>query len=166
MSAAKSWLPDLITLSGSGGAWETYLEVLYARFCKDYKYSRPTFLGQTVDAKYHPNYRGKEDGFWHLITAVEKGTLQKDRLPEMRRCETIAWPRAAIDACGTTQVVWWRNRRGRHKRVVIALPDFSWVVVLDERPSKFVLWTQYHVEYPKRRADLKAEWAAYWESQK
>lgn len=162
--SASEWPPRLVELREHGGSWETYLEALYAIFCADFKFSRPDVDGMQVRAKYHPNYRGKEDGFWHLITQEEEWA-RGDRLPNLRRCELIRWPRAVIDAFGSDRVVWWRNRRGGKRRLLIALLDFSYVVVLDERRSHYLLWTQYPVEHRNRRNDLRKEFEAFWREQ-
>jgi len=162
--STPDWPPNLMELNQFGGNWDRYLAALYEIFCADFKFTRPEIAGMVVRAKYQPNYRGKEDGFWHLITQ-EEDWAKGDRLPNMRRCELIRWPRALIDAFESDRTVWWQNRRGRKQRLLIALPDFSYVVVLDYRRNHYLLWTQYPVEHRNRRNDLRKEYDAFWKDQ-
>ena len=60
----------------------------------------------------------------------------------------------------------WENRRNSAKkgpanRWVVALEDFSYVVILDDRGDYLLPWTAYTVEEEHRRKKLRAEWAAW-----
>ena len=55
------------------------------------------------------------------------------------------------------QVRCCRNRKGHEWRIVIALDDFSYIVVLALREGYAILWTAYHVEREHRRAKLRKE---------
>ena len=44
------------------------------------------------------------------------------------------------------QVRVWKNVRGRNERIVIALDDFSYIVVLEDRKEYVMLWTAYPIE--------------------
>lgn len=163
MSAlAPEWLPPLMRLDHCGGDPSTHLEAVYARFRAEFCESRPQFRGDPVRIKRHPMHHGKEASFWHCVTS---GPLEDERLPDLRRYERIPWLRPVIEASGTVRVRTWRNTRGRGgERVVIALPDFSFVVVLAVRSGYYVLWTAYPVERNHRRAKLRGE-CERWEAQ-
>lgn len=168
MSSSLDWLPALILLKDSGGDWARYLETIYEHFRSDFVLSRPKLEGKRFALKRHPLEQGKEATFWHLIS---EGSSEADRLPDLRRCERIRWPRPIIEALHSGQVVWWRNQRQSHqrrgeRRIVIALSDFSYVVILADRGEYVLLWTAFCVEEPHRRRKLEQEFRNYAASQK
>lgn len=109
--------------------------------------------------KRHPIIEGKEATFWHIIS---EGAIENERLPDLRRCERIRWPRPMIEAITTGYVKYWKNMRGKEERIVIALEDFSYVVVLADRGDYILLWTAYCVEQEHTRRKLKNEFTNYW----
>lgn len=149
-----TWLPPLLPFPGD---WPAYESAVYSVFDRDFVRHRPVLLGKPVAVKSGPPDRGREYGFWHLIEEEQAG----GRVPDIRRCERIAWPRALVETA-PGNAIGWRNTRtskhGRnHRNLVVALPDFSYVVVLREHPRYFVLWTTYCVEFAHRRAKCEAE---------
>lgn len=142
-------------MSDFGGDWSKYVEEMYRIFKRDFTDSCPSFLGKPVVHKRYPIDKDKEAAFWHLISA---GETEADRVPDLARCQRIRWPRAMIDAVGSEKVAWWENTRGTERRFVVALPDFSYVVVLAEKKGQINLWTAYCVENEHRRRKLRREW--------
>ena len=102
--------------------------------------------------------QGKEETFWHWIS---DGRVADARTPAMRRCERIRWPQATIEAIESDKVRVWRNVRGRNDRILIAVDDFSYVVVLDDREDYVLLWTAYFVERSHTRKKLAKEYEAW-----
>lgn len=151
-----SWLPPLVRLEDYGGDWSRYEDAIYEYFWRDFVDSRPTFEGKRFRLKRRPLLNDKECTFWHLIT---DGRDEQNRIPDLRRCERIRWPRPMIEAAFTEKVKCWRDRRDNEERIVIALPDFSYVVVLAERGDYILLWTAYCVEFERRRQQLEKEYA-------
>jgi len=151
-----------VLLEAYGGDWNSYCDALYQFFHEDFIASQATYHGMRVAIKRHPLLKGKEATFWHLIS---EGDVEDERLPDLRRCERIRWPRPIIDASSGDKVRFWRARRGE-ERVVIAVGDFSYVVVLAIRRGYVVLWTAYYVEREHRRRKLRAECDEYWQEQK
>lgn len=152
-----SWLPPLVSLVDYDGDWNRYVDALYEHFCRDFIASSPQYAGGKVQLKRHPITDGKEATFWHLIS---EGKEEKTRMPDLRRCERIRWARALIESAGTDRVRHWGNTRRGEPRIVIALADFSYVVVLTERKNYLVLWTAYCVEQEHRREKLRKEFEA------
>lgn len=146
MSSHPEWLPALMLLAESGGDWQRYVEAIHAAFRADFITDHPDFEGRRCACKRHPMI----DGFWHLIS---EGAVEADRLPDLRRCERIRWPRAMIERSPDQLRVWRSERPGDH-RIVIALP---YVVVLADRRDYVLLWTAYCVEHEHRRAKLRKE---------
>ena len=158
MSEKFEWLPELITLNDHEGDWPNYCEVIYAIFHRDFVASKPTYAPKRFALKRHPEYDGKAATFWHLIS---EGPVEEQRTPDMRRCERIAWPKPIIEAIGNDNVRFWMNTRGRSKRILIAVEDFSYVVILDDRKDFVLLWTTYHLKYSNQRRRMEREYEAW-----
>ena len=151
-----NWLPDMLLLDDFGGNWERYLQAQYDCFRRDFIESQPTaFHPKRWAMKRHPVEHGKEATFWHVIS---NGETERDRLPDMRRCERIGWIRPMIDCCRTNRLRCWKVERGSKLRPIIALPDFSYLVVLQEAAEYVMLWTAYYVPGTRRREKYATEW--------
>src|SRR5579872_5993373 len=151
-----SWLPQMISLNDCGGDGQQYLELLYERFRCDFIRSKPTiFNPKRWSMKRHPIERGKEATFWH---AISDGENEADRIPDMRRCERLCWIRPMIDAYGTERVCCWKTERHGRSRPIIALPDFSFLVILQEAPEHVMLWTAFYVPGTRRRLKYEQDW--------
>jgi len=163
MSDAPDWLPPLQPFAAKGGDWKWYVEILYDVFRKDFLVTPPQFRGLPVRIKRLPFKEEKEAGFWHLIS---EGEVEQERDADLDRCARIGWLRPMLEAVDTDRVKWWMSVRGTLWRYVIALPDFSYVVILDDRDDHVYLWTAYCVKQQHRRRKLAKECEAYWKSQK
>ena len=155
MNDPVNWLPPLVSLQDYDGDWDRYVAAVYWRFYEDFVRTRPKFEGIQckIDSRLEPD--GREATFWHLVS---EGQRESERTPDIRRFERVCWLRPMIDAVPGACVKWWRNRRGREERIVIALADFSYVVVLAVRKNYFLLWTAYCVELEHRRRKLEREY--------
>ena len=162
MNDHTNWLPPLVLLEDYGGNWESYCEALYAIFLDDFINSQATHGGVRVAIKRYPLEKGKEATFWHLI---QEGKIEEERIPDLRRCERIRWPRPMIDASAGDRLRHWRNSRRGEERVVIAVGDFTYIVVLAVRQGYVLLWTAYCVEKEHNRQKLRAEYDKYWKQQ-
>lgn len=159
MTAA--WLPQLLFFESCGGDWTRYVEVLYAQFKRDFIDSKPTFQGQPLRLKRYPLEQGKEATFWHMIS---EGKDEASRLPDLRRCERMCWPRQIIERVPCPELRVWRQRRSNENRIAIAVEDFSYVVVLAERQDTgsvyYLPWTAFWVEHAHTRRKYEKEWEA------
>lgn len=166
---STEWLPPLVLLENSDGDWNAYEEVLYGHFKTDFVESLPHWTGKRVGLKRYPDYKGKEATFWHFIS---EGEIEDDRLPDIRRCERIRWPRPTMESftnrqpAGNDRIVWWKNERRREERYLLALPDFSYLLVVADRGGYVLPWTQYHVEHQHQREKHQKEYEAYWQARK
>jgi hypothetical protein len=145
------------------GDWEQYLAAIYAVFRRDFVLSRPNFAGRRLGLKRLPLEGGKEATFWHFIS---EGKDEETRLPDLRRCERIAWIRPMIEAVGTVKVLAWPAARKNEKRIQVCLLDFSYMVVLADRGDYLLPWTAFMIDHEYRRQALKREYEAYMASQK
>ena len=155
---ANDWLPSLVTMADYGGKWEDYLETIYDIFQRDFVRSKPRYAAKRFALKRHPVSEGKEATFWHLVS---EGRDENNRTVDIRRCERIRWPRPLIEAIGSDKVCVWRNKRGNSNRIVIAIDDFSYIVILDDRKDYVLLWTAYFVERERRRRKLEREYETW-----
>lgn len=152
MATEPSWPGELVELAAAGNDWSRYCDILYSEFHQAFISSRPEFQGKRVGVNRSRTVKGKESAFWHCIS---EGDSEDDRLPDLRRCERIRWPRPIIEAVGTDKVRWWKERRGRTRRAYVALADFSYLVVLEELSTHCVLVTAYPVEQAHARKKLR-----------
>jgi hypothetical protein len=76
----------------------------------------------------------------------------------LRRCERIRWPRPIIEGVETGHVRCWKTKAKGKLRVLVALDDFSYVVVLASLRTCVLLFTAYPVERPHRRLKLRREY--------
>ncbi len=161
---APDWLPELCLLTHYGGRWNDYVEAVYQLFMDDWVLSSPVLLDKVFRLKRHPLFDNKEATFWHCVS---EGNIEVERTPDLRRCERILWPRALVEALdnGRPEVIWWRNERKGKTRLLIAPRDFSYLVVLDERPDYFLLWTAYLIQYRHQRDKQERDFLAYWKAQ-
>lgn len=158
-----SWLPGLVLYEDHGGDWHCYLDALYDFFKKDFIDSKPTFEGRRVGLKRHPESQEKEATFWHMIS---EGNTESDRLPDMRRCERIRWPRPIIEHSRESVVKVWKNIRGREIRICLWLESLEYLLVLADRKDYVLPWTAYMVDKPHRRQKLQKEYEEYWRNQR
>lgn len=148
-------LPDLIELEHHGGDWIQYLEAVYDIFRFDFLARQERFRGRRVAIKRHPEYDGKAATFWHLISS---GFDEGRRLPDMRRCERIGWPRAFIADSTNSDLKVWMNTRKGDRRVLLFNEDERYLVVLSLRKDYVLLWTAYCVDRDHQVQKLLSEY--------
>ena len=153
-----SLLPELLLLSDFGGDYARYEEAVYGRFQQDFVLTRLQFQGKRMGLKKHPLLNDKEATFWHFTS---EGQVETERIPDMRRYERIAWPRHLIENSQASHVRYWRNQRGIQDNVLLAVEDFSYLLVLQDRGDYLLPWTAYCVEREHQRAKHRREYEAY-----
>lgn len=153
-----AWLPALVLFSDYEGNWERYVDALYGYFKLDFVESKPTFRGKNLGLKKQPVEKGKEATFWHFIS---EGSNEDDRVPDLRRCERIRWPRPIIEKADEPVVKVWGNKRGSDKRILLWLEKQEYLVILAERKGYLLPWTAYIVTENHRKKKLQKEYEAY-----
>jgi hypothetical protein len=155
------WLPGLLLLESCNGDWTQYVENVYAQFKQDFVDSKPTFQGHRLRLKRYPIDQGKESTFWHMIS---EGKIEADRIPDLRRCERIGWPKLLIERVPSAELRMWAQNRNNESRIAIAVDDFSYIVVLAERHDDngvyYLPWTAFYVEHTHSRKKFEKEWTA------
>ncbi len=158
MNKKSDLLLPLILMEDYQNDWYQYLEAVYQYFYQDFVVSKPYFENKRFALKRDPVVKGKEATFWHIIS---EGKGESERLPDLRRCERIRWPRVIINESQSGLMKCWKSNRKGDQRIVIALEDFSYVVVLADRDDSILLWTAYCVEQEHRRRKLRKEYEEY-----
>ena len=158
MTKKIDWLPPLVLLEDYGGNWDQYLNVLYKFFKEDFIDSTPTLKGMRIALKRHPIEKGKEATFWHLIS---EGKSEEDRLPDLRRCERIRWPRPIIEHYDQPAMKFWVNERRGEKRICLWFEEEEYLVILAKRHGYLILWTAYLVTKTHTKIKLKKEHETY-----
>jgi hypothetical protein len=154
------WLPELLEWRGD---WSSFVEQVYAEFRADLLEAPAHFQGQRVAVRRDPLDQGKVAGFWH---AISEGSDEEERIPDLRRCERIRWIRALVECPDPAEVRVWETKRGSDRRVLFALDDFSYVVVLAKRRSYMLFLTAFLVKKRHRRRKLEKEWKVWCDAQK
>ena len=158
-----SWLPDALRYGDFDGDWERFLDAVYQIFELDFKRSRPSYGGRPVayDSRME---QGKEAAFWHITSSIDPNT--RDRVPDLRRCERIPWPRPMIEHPNDDMLAVWKNKRKRDTRVLLWLEKFDYLVVLTETSRTIVIVTAYCTDRKHTRTKLRKERESYLEMQK
>lgn len=152
------WLPEIIELNGFQGNWDSYLDHLYNVYIKDFIKSKPTYNGTPLAVKRHPQENGKDATFWHIIS---EGEIENERIPDLRRCERIAWPKPIIDNHNACALKIWKNKRKGETRVLLWFEEAEYLIVLTERNGYTLFWTAYPVIQEHSKRKLQKEFESY-----
>lgn len=163
MSPDPAWLPARVCFEDLELSHEEYVELIYDYFTEDFMNSKPDpFKGKRVGLKRHPLREDKEATFWHLITSgQDEDTAEDDREIDLDRCQHIRWPRPIMDSHEIQNLRCWPRVHKGETRWLIALNDFSYLVVIAERSTYVLPWTAYPVEQTHRKLKLYKEYLVY-----
>jgi hypothetical protein len=141
-----------------------YENTLYKIFTELYEQEKLFYKEQPVRMKHYPPDYDIKTGFYHMICENYQHTgNEKDRKPNMRRCERIKWPTEIIGNCSKIceKIMIWENERHGKRNVLLFCPELDYLIVLSKRKNYFLLTTAYPVEYSNRRNDLIKEYTEY-----
>ncbi len=158
MNSSSFVLPPLVLFTDHSGDWDAYLNALYSWFKNDFVDTKPVFQGRRLGLKRHPEINGKEATFWHMI---QEGAIESERIPDIRRCERIRWPRPIIESNDNSNIKIWQNERNGERRICLWFAKESYLVILAERNNYILPWTAYPVEQPHRQRKLLKEYEDY-----
>lgn len=151
-------LPDIYEFHGN---WATYVEELYDIYLDDIVNNTSlNFNVLPIKTRFKPMSEGKGFGFWHIISDGEE---EDDRVPDMRRCESLPWVSYCISMAKKppSPICWWRNKRGSNTHIVILNEEEGFVVVLAERKDYYLLKTAYFPRSHRLKSMIK-ERDKYW----
>lgn len=164
------WPP---TLGQDASAFTTpaeYIDYCYSEYEGVFYQSKPAWpiAGVRFAIKRQPVTDNRCKTFWHIVS---EGTVETARTLDDDRLRCVCWSRHMIDefarihpAPASTRLVWWKNIRGGETRYLIALADFSYLVVVADRGTFVLLWTAYPITAAHTERKLRREYAAYWAS--
>ncbi|MFA4999437.1 MAG: hypothetical protein WC519_01785 [Parcubacteria group bacterium] len=162
-SKSPIWLTPIIKLDEFLGDWNAYNNHLFTIFKKDFMDSQPMFHNKPVFLGDQRILNGKPECFWHVTSEKDKQT--GERVPNLRRCERIAWIRPIIDHANDPEVWEWPKQHEREIRYNLFLEKEDFLVVLVERKN-FYLVTAIYIDYPHNKKRLKNEYQEYDEKTK
>jgi len=151
------WLPELMLFDDYQGDWTGYIDEVYACFERDFVLDRPMYRGARLGVKRHPLIDGREATFWHIVS---EGTVEAERIPDMRRCERVRWPRAIIEHCDEPCIKIWENTRRNERRILLWFEEQEYLVVLADRRGYTLFWTAYTVTQDHSKRKLQREYEA------
>lgn len=159
-------LPEIIELSDFNGDWPSYINEVYRVFKRDFIIEKCRFRGNQLRMKKHPVMDGKEYTFYHM---THSGNDEKNRQPDLRRCERIAWAKPCIEKCDAWKLKIWEQERKGDKRICIWLeldgePDYF--IVLNVRKGYLIPWTAFVIEYNHQRRKKQKEYEEWLKKQK
>lgn len=161
MRETPDWLPPLVLFEDFQGNWDAYLAAIYEWFKQDFIDKKPAFQGRRLGLKRHPLTRGKEATFWHMIS---EGREEENRIPDLRRCERIRWPKPVIEHENDPKVKYWVSVKCNEDRIHIWLDEEDYVVVLADRKGYLLPWTAFLITSSHTREKMKKEYERYWEN--
>lgn len=153
MSDNPEWLPPLLRLQDFNGNWQKYIDAVFAIFYRDFLENRAHFSGKPVACRGQPLVKGKEEGFWHCVS---EGPFEDQRLPDLRRCESIPWIKAILSQQQAPEVQVWYARKRREMRAYVWYRE-EYLIVLGVRKSYFQLITAFCTDRAHTRKRLRAQ---------
>lgn len=160
MSEKFEWLPSRIEFDDYDGNWFRYLDVIYQVYLETLVLDRASFQGKIVLTIKEPQRDNKEETFWHIIEGKIGNKVETD----FDRCASVPWIRPTIDATREGNSNWWissRTKKGKRRkltRLVIALNDFSYKIILNIRKANFLLITAYPISDKHTQRKIKREY--------
>lgn len=146
--------PALLPFAAYGGDWPAYEAALYQIFTEQLARGKLVFRGWKVSCRRLPEALGKWASFWHLI---QEGKVEEDRLPDLRRCERLAWIAYVIENWSTDNSIdAWENQRGSEVNVLLWYQE-EYLVILARRDGYWLLKSAYCTEKSHRIASLRRE---------
>lgn len=145
-------LPSLQLLQDFGGNWDTYKKALYQIFL-DTIVDKLSFLGLPISCRYFQPIGDMHRSFWHMIT--EGGLDDEERIPDLRRCERIAWIPHIITHSDNSEILCWENKRKANINTVLWLPPESYIIILSKRRDYYLLTTCYVHDSGKARTNRR-----------
>jgi hypothetical protein len=152
----NDWLPETVCLTSFEGNWDKFFKAVYEVFEKDFVLSKPFFRGRKLGLKRHPEYDGKSATFWHMIS---EGHSESERMPDLRRCERMSWPKPVIENSKEKELRVWAEPKGSNQRIYLWFEKEGYLVVLEDRHTYLLPWTAFYVEkeHQKRKYMKRCE---------
>ncbi|HBY21611.1 MAG: hypothetical protein A2Y24_07540 [Clostridiales bacterium GWE2_32_10] len=145
------WLPPLKRCEDLN-KYAEYEDELYEIFKRDFINNQIYFESKVLRIRKHPITYGREEAFYHIIC---KDLLKnRDRTPDIARCERIEWPRKIIDNCKCDNNCIWCSKIKIYKKIFknnnyryhILFEEYSYIVIVEERKEYMLFITGYVID--------------------
>ena len=166
------WLPDIVCVN----PWTkgTY-DLLYEIFCHDIRDHALRYIGNEVWI-FLDMEDGREKIFWHLTTRsikkikiprrkkkfypADQTYIEKDRFPDLRRCERLPWVKALIEKAGKPEVLSWNYEEGDLTiKTYVWIKDYDFTVIMKKYPNnKRRLVTSFYIDQVYKRKDFEKKY--------
>ncbi len=160
MTELPDWLPPIISINGE---WNEVLARLYEIFKRDFKETQRTLDGKLVwwDRRILAGDQ-YEEGFWHLISRIER--ITGERIFDPRRAERLPWCGPTISKANDNCVKVWDFKEDTGRlRTYVWLEDWDYVIILEKREHRkgqiFFLITAFYVDGDSRRRNLQSKFS-------
>ncbi len=149
------WLSPLVLMDDFGVNWYKYDNYLYQIFKKDFIDSKPYYKEKPVNIRKHPTVADKEQAYFHVTSVDSSKTPEdaNDRIPDLRRCERVAWIRQIIenhlcsDNCnGCNKIKYWPELYKGKRRWHLLFEDYKFLVIIEERQDYNLLISSFYIE--------------------
>lgn len=150
--------PDLIYFNNYGGNFQNYIKAIYTVFEEDFIKSHPIYEGLKVSVRKYPEVDGLHRTFYHI---THQGEDESNRQPDLRRMERIRFPKFVIDNNTNSEILIWKNIRGKDERIVLFNEAENYVVILTDRTDYYMFITAYYIETEHRKRSLLKEYETY-----
>ncbi len=155
MDELPNWLPEFEPLENYDGDWQIYIDALYLIFKQNFIDSITYFRDQKIGLKRTPIIDGKESTFWHITS---EGEIEDERMPDLRRCERIRWPKPIIENHTDDSLKIWTEKHKGEQRIHIWFQDDGYLIVLNRRNGYLILWTAFHVARERQKQKYLKRW--------
>ena len=146
--------PDLLSFNDYGGDWPAYETELNRVFMAEIARGRLTFREEKVSCRRHDEVAGRWASYWHL---VQEGKIEKDRLPDLRRCERLRWvPWVIQNGVQHPEIHEWQNTRKTEVNPLLWYRE-EYLVILGRRNGYWLLRSAYCTEQSGRIRQLRRE---------
>lgn len=159
-------LPGLICLDQFRGDFFKYQDYLYKEIFKKQLYTKKIYFeGKPVGLKASPFFQEKEDSFYHL-TCKDFHWGSEDREPDLRRSERLSWIKPSIetnhdDACKKSCFKRYVREYNNKQRIHLLDIEDRYIVILEERPTFYLLITAFYIEYDNQLNKKIKEYETY-----
>lgn len=166
------WLPDIVCVD----PWtQSTYDMLYRIFCRDIRDNDLRYIENEV--WFFPEIEdGREKIFWHLTTRyiiskiprrkkkfypAGQTHFEKDRFPDLRRCERLSWVKALIEKARSPKVLAWDYEEGDLTiKTYVWLKEYDFIVIMKKYPDdKRRLITSFYVDKFYKRKDFERKYA-------
>jgi len=158
MAAYPEFMPPILNLNGT---WEEILELLYNVFKSDFIDSTPYHdnIPVSVNTTIKPDGRGKEEGFWHVIS--KNDSHSQARLIDYRRAERLPWARPMMESPPRKEILvydYYEGTKDKGVRRYIWLKDYDYVIILQRKKKAYFWVTAFYIDKKWKRRDLQKKY--------